>query len=90
MFNIKEKTKTHKLFSALQNGENISEAEARKRWGIKNVRAEVTRIRQAGYAVYANRRVAGNHVEVTKYRIGRPSRKLVAAGYAAIAAGLVD
>ena len=51
--------------------------------------AEVSRIRQAGYAVYANRRTAGNGVEVTEYVIGKPSRKLVAAGYKALALGLV-
>lgn len=50
--------------------------------------AEVSRIRQAGFAVYSNRRTAGNHVEVTEYRLGTPSRRLVAAGYKAIALGL--
>jgi hypothetical protein len=51
--------------------------------------AEVSRIRQAGYAVYANKRVAGNGVAVTEYVIGKPSRKIVAAGYKALAMGLV-
>jgi len=51
--------------------------------------AEVSRVRQAGYAVYANQRKAGNGVHVTEYRIGTPSRKLVAAGYRAMALGLV-
>jgi len=46
-------------------------------------------IRQAGYAVYANKRVAGNGVAVTEYVIGKPSRKIVAAGYKALAMGLV-
>jgi hypothetical protein len=40
--------------------------------------------------VYANTRVAGNGVRVTEYRMGKPSRKLVAAGYRALALGLVD
>jgi hypothetical protein len=39
--------------------------------------------------VYANSRTAGNGVQVTEYVLGRPSRRLVAAGYKAIAAGLV-
>jgi hypothetical protein len=33
--------------------------------------------------------MAANHVEVTEYRIGKPSRKIVAAGYKAMALGLV-
>jgi hypothetical protein len=53
------------------------------------VSAEVSRIRHSGFAVYANTRMAGNGVQVTEYRIGTPSRKLVAAGYKAMALGLV-
>ena len=82
-------TKTYKLFNALYNGEAVSASPAHKRFGIKNISAEVSRVRQAGYAVYANSRKAGNGVKVTEYVIGKPSRKLVAAGYKAMALGLV-
>jgi hypothetical protein len=82
-------TKTYKLFNALYNGEAVSASQAEKRFGIKNISAEVSRVRQAGYAVYANSRKAGNGVKVTEYVIGKPSRKLVAAGYRAMALGLV-
>ncbi len=84
-----EDTKTFKLFSALRTGEAISPAAAAKRFGIKNMSAEVSRIRQNGYAVYTNSRKAGNGVQVTEYDIGKPSRKIVAAGYKAMALGLV-
>lgn len=82
-------TKTFKLFNAMYNGEKVTANAAEKRFGIKNISAEVSRIRQSGFAVYANRRMAKNHVEVTEYRIGKPSRKIVAAGYKAMALGLV-
>ena len=82
-------TKTYKLFNALYNGEAVTASQAAKRFGIKNISAEVSRVRQAGYAVYANSRKAGNGVKVTEYVIGKPSRKLVAAGYRAMALGLV-
>jgi hypothetical protein len=39
--------------------------------------------------VYSNQRVAGNGVKVTEYVMGKPSRKLIAAGYKAMALGLV-
>lgn len=81
-------TKTHKLFTALQAGEKVTASAAEKKFGIKNVSAEVSRIRAAGFAVYSNTRVAGNHVQVTEYRLGKPSRALVAAGYKAMALGL--
>ena len=81
--------KTYKLFSALHKGETVTASQAEKRFGVKNISAEVSRIRQAGFAVYANQRVAGNGVKVTEYQIGKPSRKLIAAGYKAMAMGLV-
>jgi hypothetical protein len=84
-----EETKTYRLFSALQSGERISASQATKRFGIKNVSAEVSRIRQNGFAVYADQRVAGNGVRVTEYRLGTPSRRLIAAGYRAMQLGLV-
>ena len=82
-------TKTYKLFNALYNGDAVTAAQAAKRFGIKNISAEVSRIRHNGYAVYANSRLAGNGVKVTEYVIGKPSRAIVAAGYKAMAAGLV-
>jgi len=81
-------TKTYKLFNALHSGETVTASQAEKRFGIKNISAEVSRIRQAGFAVYSNQRLAGNNVKVTEYAIGKPSRKLIAAGYRAMALGL--
>ena len=83
------KTKTYKLFSALNSGETVTASQAEKRFGIKNISAEVSRIRHSGFAVYANSRKAGNGVKVTEYAIGKPSRKLIAAGYRAMSLGLV-
>jgi hypothetical protein len=74
----------------LRTGEAITPAAAAKRFGIKNISAEVSRVRQGGFAVYANTRVAGNGVRVTEYQMGKPSRKLIAAGYKAMSLGLVD
>lgn len=90
MKSFSKETKTFKLFNALYNGESVTASQAEKRFGIKNISAEVSRIRQSGYAVYSNSRTAGNGVQVTEYVIGKPSRKIVAAGYRALALGLVD
>jgi Holliday junction resolvasome RuvABC endonuclease subunit len=84
------KTKQGKLFQALVlNKETLTEAQIEKRFGIKNPTATISVIRQRGYAIYANKRMAGNHVEVTEYRHGEASRKMVAAAYKAMAMGLV-
>ena len=85
---INPETKTFRVFSALRSGEALTASKAKK-MGIGNLAAEVSRIRQAGHAVYTNSRTAGNGVQVTEYVLGKPSRKLVAAGYKAIAMGLV-
>jgi len=89
MKHINPETKTYKVFQALQTGAAITPSEASKRFGVKNLSAEVSRIRQHGFAVYANTRKAGNGVMVTEYQLGKPSRKIVAAGYRALAMGLV-
>jgi len=89
MFNLK--TKQGRLFKALVlDGESLSASQITKRFSIKNPRATVSDIRYAGFPIYANTRKAGNGVRVTEYRHGRASRKLVSAGYKALAMGLVD
>jgi hypothetical protein len=80
-------SKTFKVFNALYNGAALTAAQAKK-MGVKNLSAEVSRIRHNGYAVYSNSRTAGNGVTVTEYVMGQPSREIVALGYRAKAAGL--
>ena len=84
---INPETKTFRVFQSLRSGDALTESKARK-MGIKNLSAEVSRVRQAGHAVYTNQRKAANGVAVTEYVMGKPSRRLVAAGYKAIALGL--
>jgi hypothetical protein len=89
MFDLK--TKQGKLFRALViEGESLTASQIQKRFSIKNPRATVSEIRYAGFPIYANQRKAGNGVRVTEYKHGKASRKIVAAGYKAIAMGLVD
>ncbi len=85
---ISKETKTYKVFNALYNGEKLTASQAEKRFGVKNLAAEASRIRQNGYAVYSNTRKAGNGVTVTEYEMGKPSREIVALGYKAKAAGM--
>ena len=85
---ISKDTKTYKVFNALYNGEKLTQSEATKRFGVKNLAAEATRIRQNGYAVYSNSRKAANGVTVTEYELGRPSREIVALGYKARSLGI--
>ena len=88
MKRFNKETKTFKVFNALYNGAKLTQAEASKRFGVGNLAAEASRIRQNGYAVYANTRTAGNGVTVTEYELGKPSREIVALGYKAKAMGI--
>lgn len=87
-YQYSKKSKTFKLQQALMSGEAITAAAAEKRFGIKNLSAEVSRIRNNGYAVYKNHRVAGNHVEVTEYVMGDASREMIALAYKAKRLGI--
>lgn len=81
-------TKTFKVFNALYNGEKLTASQAQKRFGVKNLGAEVSRIRYNGYAIYTRNRKASNGVQVTEYEMGQPSREIVALGYKAKALGI--
>lgn len=87
MKHFNPETKTFKVFQALQTGRALTASQAKK-MGVGNLAAEVSRIRQNGFAVYTNSRKAGNGVQVTEYVLGKPSRKLVALGYKAQQLGI--
>jgi hypothetical protein len=87
MKRISKDTKTFKVFNALYNGAKLTASQAQKQFGVKNLGAEVSRIRHNGYAVYTRSYKAGNGVQVTAYEMGQPSREIVALGYKAKAKG---
>ena len=83
-------TKQERLLEALKEGQKLTAKQIASRFGIANPTATISDLRlRNGFAVYANQRTAGNGVKVTEYQIGKPSRKLIAAGYKAMALGLV-
>lgn len=87
-YTFSKESKTFKVFNALYQGERLTQSQATKRFGVKNLAAEASRIRQNGYAVYAKSRTANNGVTVTEYEMGNPSREIVALGYKAKAMGI--
>jgi predicted transcriptional regulator len=88
MTKFSTETKTGRLLTALQEGQALSEGQIRVRFGLKNPRATVSDIRFAGYAVYANQHKDTKGRVTTKYKLGKPSRAIVAAGYRAMSLGL--
>jgi predicted ArsR family transcriptional regulator len=81
-------TKQERVLEALQRGEQLTAKQIAARFGVANPRATISDIRYQGFAIYANRNVDTKGRVTTKYRLGRPSRALVAAGYRALSLGL--
>jgi predicted ArsR family transcriptional regulator len=82
-------TKQERVLEALQRGEQLTAKQIAARFGVANPTATISDIRYQGFAIYANRSTDTKGRVTTKYRLGRPSRALVAAGYRALALGLV-
>jgi predicted ArsR family transcriptional regulator len=78
-------TKSQMLLEALQKGEQLTAKQIASRFGIANPTASVSALRFDGYAIYANKRTNKRGDTFTKYRLGTPSRAVVAAGYRALA-----
>ena len=79
-------SKTAKVIAALQNGAELTAKQISARYGVANVRALISSISMQGYSVYLNKRVStfeGN--TYSKYRMGTPTRAVVAAGNQALA-----
>ena len=70
---------TSKLLNFLKSGQTITESQAVKMFGIQRVSARVAELRAEGYSVYRNTTKTGK----TAYRLGSPSRAMVAAAYQA-------
>jgi hypothetical protein len=70
------KPQTQKVLKVLQSGTSLSTSMANKRFGVKALGARISELRSAGYAIYTNRSKKG-----TSYRLGNPSREMVALAY---------
>lgn len=81
-------TKQERVLEALQRGEQLTAKQIAARFGVANPTATISDLRYSGFAIYANRNVDTKGRVTTKYRLGRPSRALVAAGYRALQLGI--
>jgi len=79
-------TKTERLLEAFKNGEELTSKQIQNRFGVGNASATVSALRMQGYAIYANPSTNSKGETRTFYRLGTPSRAVVAAGYRALAA----
>ena len=74
-------TKTSTLIAALKSGKELTASQITSKFGLSNPTATISTLRSQGYAIYLNSRNG-----TSSYRLGKPTRKMIAAGYAALGA----
>jgi hypothetical protein len=79
---------TAKLARHLLKGNEVTAAEIEGKFGLANPQEAVRQLRLKGYAVYGNKKTLWDGSVTTKYRIGTPSRAMVAAAYQVAGADL--
>jgi transcription initiation factor IIE alpha subunit len=78
-------SQTDKVANALTNGAELTAKQISHRYGVKNVRAVISKLRSEGFSIYLNKRVSSFDGETyMKYMLGTPRRSVVAAGYKAL------
>jgi LEA14-like dessication related protein len=72
-------TKTAKLLDAFVSGDQLTTKQIKARYKLVNPSEAIRTLRESGYAIYANETKMSNGKVATKYRLGAPSRRMVAA-----------
>ena len=66
------------LLNHLKNGHEVTAKQITGTFGIKNAARAVHYLREQGHCVYSNKVTLSDGTEGTKYRIGKPTRRMVA------------
>ena len=68
-------SKTQRVLKLLETGKSVSWKTLRTRFDLKTPRAMIDKLRAAGNMIYINKTAQG-----TSYRLGTPSKAIIAAG----------
>ena len=80
---LSAKEKILAYLSKTEGYNTLTVAQARARFGIQNVSARVEELRKEGHVIYTNTKTRGDGTKVASYRIGKPTKAMVRAAYAA-------
>lgn len=82
-------TQKQKLRVAFFNGAQLTSKQIRSQYKIASPTKVISTLRlEDGLPIYANKHVDTKGRETTKFRLGTPSRAVIAAGYRAMALGI--
>ena len=82
--NVKEKMLA--VLSKTDCYNTFTTAQARARFGITNVAARINELREDGHAIYTNTKTLENGRKISFYRLGQPTKRMVAEGIKALRA----
>jgi len=82
-------SQTTRVLNALVDGRQLTAKQITAQFGAKNPYAVIQNIRFEGFPVYLNNRTNSKGQTKGFYRLGTPTKSVVAAGYKAIAASAV-
>jgi uncharacterized protein YjdB len=81
------KSAKQKVLSYLSKDSEYNTLTAQKMqsvFGVANPSATINELRNDGHAIYLNTRINSNGDKVSFYRLGTPTKRIVAAGIAAV------
>ena len=78
-------TKQARVLNALKEGQALTSADIRNRYKAGNPQAVIQALRFAGNPIYLNTVKSSTGRKTLKYRLGTPSKAIIAAGYKAMA-----
>jgi hypothetical protein len=79
-------SKQAKLLNYLSTGATVTARQIAGSFGLKNPHDAIHQLRQQGHCIYTNKAVLADGTETVKYRIGKPSRKMVSIANAILGA----
>jgi len=64
----------------------LTAAQARARFGIINVGARIEELRAEGHCIYTNKKTLADGRRITYYKLGKPTKEMVAMAHAVLGA----
>ena len=72
-------------YLAKDSGYNtLTSAQIRARFGVSNVTARIEELRAEGNCIYTNKKTLADGRRITYYKLGKPTKAMIAAAHAAL------
>ncbi|NBW23482.1 MAG: hypothetical protein EBR82_87630 [Caulobacteraceae bacterium] len=83
-FVMSAKEKVLNYLSKIDGYNTLTAKKMQTLFGVKNPSATINELRNEGHAIYLNSRKTSSGEKVSFYRLGTPTKRMVAAGIAAL------